>query len=324
MDHFKGRRPAVYVIQVRAWRGRTGAFAGEDPGLDPHEGDLTFASRAALPDSLAAIAALEQLACLLEDAPPTAELRVFGIIFLPDADVTTLSPEVMVLEDAMLAPKARAAGASWLVLIAERGNRAAPLGFAVEPYARPLRKLPRPSRSATWLRRQRRTTGPKIAEHRETSALPEEPLESADRALGAAIRARRKALGWSQTRLADACGISYQQIQKYEAALTRVSFSRLVQIAHALDCSVADLISVLDGGHGQLKSDPEDLLQTRGLHNLVQQYRLLPPQLRAAAVEFLRAINASLTEAGAPPKRDSYQDRKLRRFSTVASRKRTR
>ena len=67
-----------------------------------------------------------------------------------------------------------------------------------------------------------------------------------DVALGLRIRQRRKALGVSQTALAEAVGLTFQQIQKYERGFNRVSFSRLVDIAHALDCRVVDLIGDLD------------------------------------------------------------------------------
>src|SRR6202051_4027587 len=68
-----------------------------------------------------------------------------------------------------------------------------------------------------------------------------------DVALGLRIRQRRKALGVSQTALADSIGLTFQQIQKYERGFNRVSFSRLVDIAHALNCRVIDLVGDLDG-----------------------------------------------------------------------------
>nr|QQZ51027.1 helix-turn-helix transcriptional regulator [Phenylobacterium glaciei] len=50
----------------------------------------------------------------------------------------------------------------------------------------------------------------------------------------------------SQEALAEQCGVSFQQIQKYENGANRISFSRLVQIARALRCRVVDLMDVLD------------------------------------------------------------------------------
>lgn len=67
-----------------------------------------------------------------------------------------------------------------------------------------------------------------------------------DVALGARIRLRRRELGYSQEQLAKAVGITFQQVQKYEHGTNRVSFSRLVEIAQALNCGVSDIIGDLD------------------------------------------------------------------------------
>ena len=55
-----------------------------------------------------------------------------------------------------------------------------------------------------------------------------------DKHVGAKVRMRRLMLGLSQTKLADGLGLSFQQVQKYENGVTRVSASRLQQIANIL------------------------------------------------------------------------------------------
>jgi transcriptional regulator with XRE-family HTH domain len=55
-----------------------------------------------------------------------------------------------------------------------------------------------------------------------------------DAHVGLKIRARRNLLGLSQTELADAAGITFQQIQKYEKGANRVGASRLQQFSDAL------------------------------------------------------------------------------------------
>lgn len=55
-----------------------------------------------------------------------------------------------------------------------------------------------------------------------------------DTHIGQKIRARRTLLGLSQTELADAAEISFQQIQKYENGTNRVGASRLQQFSEAL------------------------------------------------------------------------------------------
>jgi transcriptional regulator with XRE-family HTH domain len=56
--------------------------------------------------------------------------------------------------------------------------------------------------------------------------------------MGRRLRLRRRLLGLSQTRLAESCGVSFQQIQKYEAGSVAISASRLWQLACALDAPV--------------------------------------------------------------------------------------
>ncbi|MDI6800480.1 MAG: helix-turn-helix transcriptional regulator [Thermodesulfovibrionales bacterium] len=56
--------------------------------------------------------------------------------------------------------------------------------------------------------------------------------------LGLIIKEFRKTKGISQMELADMVDVSYQQIQKYEKGIDRISVDRLKQIANALDVSI--------------------------------------------------------------------------------------
>ena len=58
-----------------------------------------------------------------------------------------------------------------------------------------------------------------------------------DTHVGQKIRARRVFLRMSQTDVADAIGITFQQVQKYEKGMNRVGASRLQQISGALGVS---------------------------------------------------------------------------------------
>ena len=63
-----------------------------------------------------------------------------------------------------------------------------------------------------------------------------------DAALGANVRARRLERGMSQERLAEILGVTFQQVQKYEKGVNRISVSRLVDIAGALETDVSRLL----------------------------------------------------------------------------------
>ena len=60
-----------------------------------------------------------------------------------------------------------------------------------------------------------------------------------DQHIGARVRMRRKMLAMSQTQLADALGITYQQVQKNETGINRIAASRLQQMSHILQVPVA-------------------------------------------------------------------------------------
>jgi len=69
-----------------------------------------------------------------------------------------------------------------------------------------------------------------------------------DARVGILIRTRRKEIGMSQKDLAEACGVTFQQVQKYEGGGNRISFSRLVQIARALRVPCAWFFEGLEDG----------------------------------------------------------------------------
>ncbi|SCW61863.1 Transcriptional regulator, contains XRE-family HTH domain [Rhizobium mongolense subsp. loessense] len=56
--------------------------------------------------------------------------------------------------------------------------------------------------------------------------------------VGGRLRLRRKVLGLSQSSLADALGITFQQVQKYEKGMNRIGASRLQRIAEILKVPV--------------------------------------------------------------------------------------
>ena len=115
-----------------------------------------------------------------------------------------------------------------------------------------------------------------------------------DVALGAAVRIRRRTIGISQEALAEQCGVSFQQIQKYENGANRISFSRLVQIARALQCRVVDLMDVLDGPDRETTGDLDLLtrMRTPGALELLAAYELMAPEARTSLVGLLRAVTS--------------------------------
>lgn len=64
--------------------------------------------------------------------------------------------------------------------------------------------------------------------------------------LGRRLRERRRLLGMTQRHIGARCGLTFQQIQKYEAGLTAMPVARLMALAAALQVPVTDLIAGLE------------------------------------------------------------------------------
>ena len=125
----------------------------------------------------------------------------------------------------------------------------------------------------------------------EVSTKSPDPM---DIALGAAVRIRRRTIGMSQEALADQCGVSFQQIQKYENGTNRISFSRLVQISRALRCRVTDLMDVFDGADMETAEDLNLLnrMRTPGALELLTGYEKLAPEVRSSILHLVRTLTA--------------------------------
>jgi transcriptional regulator with XRE-family HTH domain len=120
------------------------------------------------------------------------------------------------------------------------------------------------------------------------SELTADPV---DIAVGARIRLLRKVRGLSQQALAEAAGVTFQQIQKYERGSNRVSASMLARIATALDIPVAEMFGETSSASSAI-DEVADLLSEPGALELLRAYTALPRgPARAALVDFVRALN---------------------------------
>jgi transcriptional regulator with XRE-family HTH domain len=113
-----------------------------------------------------------------------------------------------------------------------------------------------------------------------------------DVALGVHVRLRRKEAGLSQAKLAARVGLTFQQVQKYETGANRISFSRLVEIAHALHCSVHDLVGDLDKSKPSgLFAKQTDYLAEPGAAELLRAYASISSSKRRQALRnFVRQL----------------------------------
>ncbi|GGA13546.1 helix-turn-helix domain-containing protein [Neptunicoccus cionae] len=69
--------------------------------------------------------------------------------------------------------------------------------------------------------------------------------------VGTKIRLTRASRGISQQKLSEMLGISFQQLQKYERGINRISASRLWEVSQALGVQISYFFDGADGGEGQ-------------------------------------------------------------------------
>jgi transcriptional regulator with XRE-family HTH domain len=74
-------------------------------------------------------------------------------------------------------------------------------------------------------------------------------IDPIDKHAGERLRKRRHERGISQTKLATAIGLTFQQVQKYEKGMNRMGSSRLQQVANVLKVPVTYFFEDAPGQH---------------------------------------------------------------------------
>jgi len=129
-----------------------------------------------------------------------------------------------------------------------------------------------------------------------TKKMQQRTSGPADKKLGAKIRTRRVAAGMSQDELGKTLGVTFQQVQKYEKGVNRVSAVRLEQIAGALDESISyfqtDGQAVSKAGQElqTLMTDPINLRICRALSAIEDQ------AMRFQFVRLIESVSGILGE----------------------------
>ncbi|MEO0914658.1 MAG: helix-turn-helix transcriptional regulator [Pseudomonadota bacterium] len=114
--------------------------------------------------------------------------------------------------------------------------------------------------------------------------------------VGKRIRHRRWMLGMTQQQLGEAVGIKFQQIQKYETGMNRVSASRLWDIGQVLDVRISFFFEGLASEYDEAMVDeaenqPGDLLADREALELVRSYYAIPEEQRRKLFDLARVLS---------------------------------
>ena len=130
--------------------------------------------------------------------------------------------------------------------------------------------------------------------------------------VGARMRQRRTLLGMSQTKLGDAVGLTFQQIQKYERGSNRISSSRLYEFAKVLDMPVSYFFDEMPsnalsgrpmsgrgrkGGFGEagtpFEQEKDPLIKRETLELVRAYYKIREGRVRKRIFEMIKAVGVA-------------------------------
>ena len=129
--------------------------------------------------------------------------------------------------------------------------------------------------------------------------MPKDVANPVDNHVGRKLRARRTKLGISQSVLAEALGLTFQQVQKYEKGVNRIGAGRLQQIAQILQMPVESFFEGLPHQRSQRRvptdvSDVQyvaDYLATTDGHQLTKAFMKIPnAKLRRSIVNLVEQL----------------------------------
>ena len=125
--------------------------------------------------------------------------------------------------------------------------------------------------------------------------------------VGARVRQRRTLFGMNQTNLGNALGMSFQQVQKYERGMNRISASRLFDLSRVLDVPIQyffdDMPAAIAANspgnkkRGKAKKLPSyepDPMATRETLEFVRAYyKIRDSQIRKRLYELTKALGTA-------------------------------
>ena len=111
--------------------------------------------------------------------------------------------------------------------------------------------------------------------------------------LGKKLRMRRLSLGLTQTKVANAIHVTFQQIQKYEKGTNGVSSSRLMQLSSFLKVPITYFYEDFAGS----QTNPTDLTEDLNYSFLIKMFAGLSETQKSKIIQILKNTG-SLKETG--------------------------
>lgn len=114
-------------------------------------------------------------------------------------------------------------------------------------------------------------------------------IHPADKAAGKILREKRLLAGMTQVQVAEQINLSFQQLQKYETGLNRLSISRATELAQVIGFDPAELFKAKEGPNSA-SSTPDDAAMLRHISSL-------PDHLKATLRTFVLSLPPAPTAA---------------------------
>ena len=129
--------------------------------------------------------------------------------------------------------------------------------------------------------------------------------------VGARVRVRRTLLGMNQTKLGDAIGVTFQQVQKYERGANRISASRLFDLSRVFDVPIQfffdDMPKAVAASSPATKNrgkarkppsyEPNSMAKRETLELVRAYYKIRDPQIRKRLFEMVKALGAAASRS---------------------------
>jgi transcriptional regulator with XRE-family HTH domain len=145
-----------------------------------------------------------------------------------------------------------------------------------------------------------------MADSTRRRTIKDDGPDPIDRYVGARVRARRVGIRLSQTRLGEAIGVTFQQVQKYENGTNRIGASNLYKIAKTLGVDVTyffegaqDLAETSQAGVSDAAQVPfkDDPMTSREAIELMHNFfRVKDPNVRRRLAQFVKTLAHSGSE----------------------------
>jgi len=137
---------------------------------------------------------------------------------------------------------------------------------------------------------------PRAKPRRRRRTVLEDGPREIDVHVGQRVRQRRVLCGLSQTELANAIGLTFQQLQKYERGMNRISASKLWQISQVLDVPVQWFFKEFSEPKNEQDKRKESFHMKRETLELVRNYVAAPADVQRKFLSLVKSIAKSAAE----------------------------